>query len=174
MKPSSAGILLSCLLLAVSACTASRQAAMPDATTTFVVVRHAEKSKDDARDPSLSEAGRKRALALARLLADAPLTAAHATGYRRTQQTAEPAAQAHGLTVRIYDAQQSATSLATQLLAADGGGTVLVVGHSNTVPDIVSALSGQAVEAIADDEYDRLYRVRIVAGGKPRVELERY
>ena len=166
---------LACLLLStLVACSSSPTVNDADATATFVIVRHAEKSSDDARDPSLSETGKGRAQSLARLLADAPLSAAYATGFRRTQQTARPAAVAHGIEVTIYDAQLPATTFAAQLRAAHAHGTVLVVGHSNTVPEIVSALSGQPVNAMSDDQYDQVYRVRTGADGKTILVLDQY
>lgn len=173
MKSHLARRLTGCLVLALSACTAL-PSDPASTTTTFVIVRHAEKGNDDARDPSLSEAGRARALALAGRLADAPLKAAYATDYRRTQQTAQPAAEAHKLTVTTYDAQQSAAAFATQLRAAHTSGTVLVVGHSNTVPEVAAALSGQSVEPMAESEFDRLYRVHIASNGTTTVERSRY
>lgn len=124
------------MAMALVACNTTKpEAAM---TTTFVIVRHAEKGTDDPRDPALSETGQGRAQALARLLVDAPLTAAYATGYRRTQQTARPAAEAHGIAVTTYDAQLPATAFASNLRATHHGGTILVVGHSNTVPEIAT------------------------------------
>jgi broad specificity phosphatase PhoE len=162
------------LLLALAACSSTPMAKDIDAAATFVIVRHAEKSTDDARDPSLSETGKARAQSLARLLADAPLSVAYATGFRRTQQTAQPAADAHGIGITIYDAQIPATALASQLRAAHAHGTVLVVGHSNTVPDIVAALSGQPVDAISDDQYDLVYRVGTGPDGKPTLTRDRY
>ena len=143
--------------------------------TTFVIVRHAEKATDDPRDPSLSEAGHARAQALARLLADTPLNAAYATPYRRTQQTAAPAADAHGISVSTYDAAIPAAQFATQLRATHAkGGTVLVVGHSNTVPDIAAALSGQQTDAMPELEFNRLYRIRVTADGNTSLATERY
>lgn len=167
------GGLLAFLILALAACTTAPTSPAP-AATTFVVVRHADKGNDDARDPSLSEAGRTRALALARLLADTPLTAAYATGYRRTRQTAQPAAEAHDLAVTTYDAQVSPQAFASRLRLEHAGGTVLVVGHSNTVPEIVGALSGQAVAPMAEDEFDRFSRVRIAPDGTATLDQSRY
>lgn len=167
--------LLACLLLSVlAACGNAPPVKDADAAVTFVIVRHAEKSSDDARDPSLSEIGKARAQGLARLLADTPLSAAYATGFRRTQQTAQPTADAHGVRITIYDAQMPATALASQLRAAHAHGTVLVVGHSNTVPEIVSALSGQPVDAMSDELYDLLYRVRTGSDGKITLIRDRY
>ena len=167
-------LLVGLLLSALAACSSAPQISGNDAATTFVIVRHAEKSTDDPQDPSLSETGKARAQSLARLLADAPLRAAYATGYRRTQQTAQPAADAHGVKIALYDAELPATTFATQLRAANAHGMVLVVGHSNTVPDIVSALSGQPVDAISDDQYDLVYRVRVGPDGKVTLTRDRY
>lgn len=167
--------LLACLLLSVlSGCGSAPATKDSDAAPAFVVVRHAEKSSDDARDPSLSETGKARAQALARLLADAPLAAAYATGYRRTQQTARPAADAHGVAVTLYDAQLPATALAARLRAVHAHGTVLIVGHSNTVPDIVAALSGQPVDAMSDEQYDLVYRVGTGSDGRTTLSRDRY
>ncbi len=165
-------LFLTGILIATNACSPIK----PDSgfATTFVIVRHAEKGEDDARDPSLSETGRQRAQALARLLANAPLTAAYATAYQRTQQTAQPAADSHGIGVMIYDARLPANEFAATLRASHHGGTVLVVGHSNTVPEIVAALSGTVVPAIADDEFDRIYRIDIKADGEATLLQDRY
>lgn len=143
-------------------------------TTTFILVRHAEKGTDDARDPSLSDVGRARAARLARLLADAPLTAAYATAYRRTRQTAQAAADAHGIAVTLYDAQMPEAAFASQLRALHARGTVLVVGHSNTVPGLAAALSGAAVEAMPDAQFDRIYRVDIGTDGKATLSQNSY
>ena len=165
-------LFLTGILVATNACSPIK----PDSgfATTFVIVRHAEKGENDARDPSLSEAGKQRAQSLARLLANAPLTAAYATAYQRTQQTAQPVAKSHGIGVMTYDAQLPANAFASILRASHNGTTVLVVGHSNTVPEIVAALSGTVVPAIADDEFDRIYRIDIKADGEATLLQDRY
>ena len=161
------------LAIMLSAC--STVAPLTDrVATTFIVVRHAEKATDDAKDPSLSRLGRQRADLLAARLAQEPLVAAYATGFRRTRQTAQPAADAHDIAISAYDAQLPAAVFASQLRAAHGRGTVLVVGHSNTVPEIVAALSGAPVDAMSEQQFDRLYRVSIDADGKATLVEERY
>lgn len=166
-------IVASCMLV-LAACSTTSPASPGTGAIEYVIVRHAEKGTDDRRDPSLSEAGVARAQALARLLADAPLRAVYATGYKRTQQTGAPAATMHGLAVSTYDAELPASSFTTQLQAAHEDGVVLVVGHSNTVPQIVSALSGQPVEPMPDTVFDRLYRVRVDASGKATLVQDVY
>ncbi len=146
-------------------------APMPDAGASFIVVRHAEKSNDDPRDPSLSEAGHARAKRLADRLSASELVAAYATDYRRTQQTVQPAATVHGITIDTYDAGQPAAELAARLKTAHSHGIVLVAGHSNTVPDIVSALCACIAEPMPDSEYDRISVVQIARDGRATLEL---
>ncbi|HUR00226.1 MAG TPA: phosphoglycerate mutase family protein [Gemmatimonadaceae bacterium] len=163
------------------ACTVAQTSGVSPATalTTVVVVRHAEKSADDPRDPSLTVAGVERANALATVLADAGVTAVYTTQYRRNRQTAAALAQNLGIAVteRPIDATNSASyanDLAREILTRHSGKTVLVVGHSNTVPDIVRALSGRSVAPISDPEYDHIFIVEIAPAGSPRLMHLRY
>lgn len=131
---------------------------------TVFLVRHAERadakpgtSPTMAADPDLSDAGRTRAASLAAALKDAKITAIYVTEFKRTQQTAAPLAKALGLTVRVVTAKNAA-DLVKQLEA--GPGNALVVGHSNTVPDVIKGLGVTTPVAIGDDEFDHLFLVR--------------
>lgn len=139
-----------------------------------VVVRHAEKAADGGRDPVLSAAGMERAQTLAKLLGDRPPAAIYATQYRRTQLTAAPLARASQQRIHVRPAGESAASLAAHLRNDRPQGTVLVVGHSNTVPALVEALGGQAIAPIGEDEYDHVFIVTIPAEGPARLESGRY
>ena len=143
------------------------------AGTTFIVVRHAEKVPDNSSDPRLSATGEARAKALAASLAGEPLQAVYATAFRRTQLTAAPTAQAHALQVITYDAKQSATQLATQLKQAHPTGAVLVVGHSNSAPDIAAALCACDVPRMQETEYGRRMTIRIAADGSAHLMTTR-
>lgn len=145
-----------------------------DAGATFVLVRHAEKADDGSKDPPLCGAGEARARLLSASLASAPLRAAYATGYRRTQATAAPSAQSHSLSVTAYDANRPTADLAAQLRRDHREGTVLLVGHSNTVPAIAAALCGCRVAPMADDEFDRRITIAVAADGKATLREERY
>ena len=125
--------------IALSACASLPMSSTP-ATVDFIVVRHAEKETgaDVGQDPALTAAGRVRAAAIAQALADAPVAAVYSTDYARTRETALPTARAHGLEVVTYDAREPAETLAARLRASHATGTVLVVGHSNTVPAIAT------------------------------------
>lgn len=152
---------------------------MPPEGLVVVVVRHAEKASNTARDPDLSAVGRARGEALAERLRGLPLAAAYATPFKRTQQTAAPTARAQGieLVVREFssrDPDTDAQALREALLRDHRGEAVLVVGHSNTVPAIVEALSGVEVEAMPETEYDRISLVRMAADGSAELSVERY
>lgn len=146
----------------------ARATADATAPLAFIVVRHAEKV-DDSRDPALSAAGEARARALAVQLRDTPLVAAWTSPFARTRQTALATAQAHGLQPREYDAALPATQLAAMLRDAHRHGTVLVVGHSNTVPAIVAALCGCPVDPIDEATYGGRYDIDHDADGRPRL-----
>jgi broad specificity phosphatase PhoE len=162
------------LLLASLAACGTMPPGDASAPLTFVVVRHAEKATDDPGNPGLSAAGQARAVALAHRLRDAPLVAAYATEFRRTQQTAQPTADAHAVPVKAYYARGPAREIAAQWKLAHHGGSVLVVGHSNTVPDLVAALCGCETAPMDDSEYDRLSLVRIGSDGRATLEVGRY
>lgn len=156
-----------------------RAAPVSGAVTTVIVVRHAEKSTDDPRDPSLSAAGQERTRTLSDVLRDAGVTDIYTTQYKRTRQTAEPFARERGIVMveRPASAANSATyadDLAREILTRSVGKAVLVVGHSNTVPDIVRSLSGRSVPALADADYDRIFIVVIPPSGSPRLMQTRF
>lgn len=150
------------LSLTLSACASTP----PAPSASYVIVRHAEKASDDPRDPNLSDAGRARAERLASWLKNEPLGAVYATAYRRTQQTGEPTARAHELSVTTYEAKQPAADFAAQLRRDRPQGTTLIVGHSNTAPDIAAALCGCTVAPMPETEFDRRMRVDIDANGR--------
>ena len=133
------------------------------AQQTVFLVRHAERADSSpgtsptmAADPDLSEAGRARAEHLAEALKDAKITAIFATEFKRTQQTAAPLAKALGLTVKVVRSNSEA-SLIADLKAAKGN--VLVVGHSNTVPEIIKRLGVTTAVSIGDNDFDNLFVV---------------
>ena len=161
-------LLLACLL---AACVSQpRQTA---AVATFIVVRHAEKATDDPRDPALTQAGRVRADRLATSLASLPLRAVYATAFKRTQQTAEPSAHAHAVAVITYDAKQPISEFGARLKGTHLVGTILVVGHSNTVPDIAAVLCSCEVPSMADTEYDRRMTIRVAPNGAANLTITR-
>jgi broad specificity phosphatase PhoE len=138
---------------------------------TVIVVRHAEKAATPADDPPLTAAGEERAKDLLAAIRDAGVSAAITTQFARTKATAQPTVAALSLQTEIVTAG-SAASHPQDVAAAvrkHAGHTVLVVGHSNTVPAIIEALGAKRPAAICDAEYDNLYVVTIAADGKAGV-----
>jgi phosphohistidine phosphatase SixA len=117
------------------------------------VVRHAERV-DDKTD-ALSATGEQRAWCLAATLKDAKVTAVITSTFQRTQQTAAPTAKEFNVNAEAVTADDF-TAIAVRARAAAPKGDVLIVGHSNTVPQIVKALSNQNVTVGATD-YDKLF-----------------
>jgi len=134
-------------------------------------VRHAEKV-DSSEDPELSVAGLERAAALAATLRSAEIEYMHSSDFIRTRDTAAPTATDHGLEVALYD-PRDLPALVEKLREA--GGRHLVVGHSNTTPQLAELLGGQAGSAIDEaSEYDRLYVVTVGKQDEASSVLMRY
>jgi broad specificity phosphatase PhoE len=148
-------------------------------TTTVVLIRHAEKQVGAISDAPLSPPGEVRAARLAQMFGDAStfgrVQKIYVTDTRRTQQTAAGVAQRLGLTPEIVTAKTDSTELARRVLRENRGGRALVVGHSNTVPEIVAALSDdQGVPAIGEEEFDTLYVVTVPSIGRASVLRLKY
>jgi 2,3-bisphosphoglycerate-dependent phosphoglycerate mutase len=140
------------------------------------LVRHAERAdtgmasaKMAGADPDLSAAGMARAKALAAMLKDARITAVVTTEYKRTRQTGEPAASAAGLSLTVIESKNTAAAI-EKLKSAQGN--VLIVGHSNTVPELLKGLGVTEPVTIAEDEFDALFVV--TRGAPPTLVRLRY
>ncbi|MEO8621763.1 MAG: histidine phosphatase family protein [bacterium] len=155
-------------LLVIAPVVARAQSAATGSTT-IIVVRHAEKAAEPAADPPLTTAGATRAHALAAFLHDAGVRAVISTQYARTRLTASPTASALRLPVEILDARFTPRATADSLLAKHRGQTMLVVGHSNTVPAIVEALGAPRPADICDAGYDNAFVVTVPVSGTATV-----
>jgi broad specificity phosphatase PhoE len=122
--------------------------------TTVIVLRHAEKATQPADDPPLTAAGLARANALADVLTDAGVKAIFVTEFRRTAETAAPLAARIHLQPHVISAAKRQELVETIRKIQDG--TVVVVGHSNTIPEIVGELGGPSSVVIPDTEFDNL------------------
>lgn len=142
-------------------------------SASVLVVRHAEKADPSDPDTPLSTVGDARAQALAATLKGKRLKAVYATEFKRTQQTAAPSAHEAGVEVIVISNAERATLL-ERARAVPMGSAVLIVGHSNTVPEIVRELSGETVDAINEDEFDNLYEVVFEADGRKRLVRSTY
>ncbi len=152
------------LLVAVPAVLAAQE------PTVVILVRHAEKAAEPANDPPLTPAGEARAAALAAALREARVSGIVSTQFRRTLETAAPLARGLGLTpdtVRAggQSAAQHAQAVAAHVRDRYAGRTVLVVGHSNTIPPIIAALGGPRMPDLCDPEYAHLFVLVLRADG---------
>ncbi len=147
--------LITCALLVWIGLAGARAQAQP--VKIVYVVRHAEKAAQDG-DPELSPPGRIRALALSHLLERVRIVGLFATQYRRTRQTLEPLSVAHSVPIETIGAGE-VEELIGRIRTAVGPGSIVVAGHSNTVPEIVERLTGVEIEEIAETHYDGLFQV---------------
>jgi len=148
------------------------------ATTTIIFVRHAEQTSHDEADPSLSEAGKRRVAELTRQLEFADVVqgidAIYSTDLKRSTETAQPLAERLDLPINIYDGSDTETVL-EEILKAHKGKVILVVGHSNTVPELIANLgASKNVPPIERDEFDNIYIISIPWFGKTKTIRLRY
>ena len=143
-------------------------AAQQNVRTVFLV-RHEEKTSA-AGDAPLSPEGQKRADCLAVTLKDAGIKQIYVTDAMRTQQTAAPLAKALKITPKILPAKDPNALIKD--LVYSGGGNILVVGHSDTVPFVIARMQGGTVPPIGENEYDRMFVMTIAeAAGMPAATL---
>lgn len=153
--------------------TATAQSNLP---TTIYLVRHAEKVTDDPtnKDPMLTENGENRAIALAKTFNKIEINNIYSTNYKRTTATAAPLAKNQKKEIKIYDLKKLKTEVET-ILKDNKGKNALIVGHSNTVLEMIEALGGKRpVAAIYDQEYDYLFQLVIGADGTSEVKVMHY
>ncbi|MEO7989856.1 MAG: phosphoglycerate mutase family protein [Chryseolinea sp.] len=149
-------------------------AAQKNTITTFILVRHAEKAMDGTKDPELKPEGVDRATRLADMLSKTPVDAIYSTNFKRTKNTVLPFASARGLLVQNYEALE--VREIESMLKKHVGGTILISGHSNTIPWIANLLIGkQEYGDFADDDYGNILIISVVEIGKvAKVTLLRY
>lgn len=134
--------------------------------TTFILVRHAEKGDDGTEDPALTREGEGRALRLAFMLRDTDIDAIYSTNFRRTKNTAQPLAELQGLEVLPYEPNKPEEIL--KIVEQHKGKTVLMVGHSNTIPWTANLLLGKKeYDDFKESEYGIML---IVSVGKTNKE----
>jgi broad specificity phosphatase PhoE len=162
------------LALATASC-AAPPAAPP---TTVLVVRHAEKASG-GDNPPLTDAGARRAQALAGVAREAGVRAIYSSQFIRNVETVRPLSEAAGvpvtqMEVNLDEPGDYGKRLADEILAKHAGETVVVVSHLNTIPAIVEALSGRPVAPLNDVEYANMFVVVVTRGGEPRVIRAQY
>jgi broad specificity phosphatase PhoE len=152
---------------------------------TVFLVRHAERADEPRQDPPLTEKGVARSEALARLLSTADIKAIYTSQFARTKLTAEPLAKQLGITATAISlktspsnpraiAEESAKEIVDKIMLSQQGGSVLVVGHSNSIPDVIKMLGGNDVPTIDEKKFDDLFFVTVYANGRAKVVHLKY
>lgn len=131
------------------------------------LLRHAQKQDDGSKDPSLTERGRQQGQRLAKLLQHADIQRIYTTDYRRTRETVAALSVLTGAEIRIYQPSDLASFART---LQQRGENAVVVGHSNTTPQLIGILGGSA-EAMSESDYGDLYQLQIHQGKVITVHL---
>ncbi|MEX2477440.1 MAG: phosphoglycerate mutase family protein [Gracilimonas sp.] len=153
----------------------AQESTKADDITTLIFVRHAEKLDDGTKDPSLNEKGVMRAEKLSDLLQqNYDLKAIYSTGYKRTLETSTPISKKTGLEINQYGLSNP-DSLINDIIELHKGQQVLIMGHSNTTPNLVNtALGKQTFDQLDESEYDNIFEVKIDAAGNATVKRYKY
>ncbi|HVU31345.1 MAG TPA: phosphoglycerate mutase family protein [Sphingomicrobium sp.] len=138
------------------------------AADTIFVMRHLQKA--DGSDPPLSSEGRANAKALSDLLAKSGIKAIFATPTRRAMETAEPLASRLKIKIRTYDPDNPQALIAT---VDSIRGAVLVVGHSNTVGDLVARFGGKQPVSLTEEDYGTVFVVSHDDGSVSQIKVQR-
>ena len=154
------------LLLALVVASAALASQPTTAATKIYVMRHLQKA--EGNDPPLSAEGAANAQKLVTILGKRKIRAIFATPTRRAMETAQPLAARLGLTVTPYDPAKPG-ALAAKVAAMPGA--VLIVGHSNTVPDLVVRVGGKEAVALTEQDYGTVFVVTHEDGKVSRIEV---
>lgn len=119
------------------------------------VTRHYDTPAGE-RDPDLLPQGKARADKLASWFYGRTLKAIYVSDFKRARQTAAPLAATLGVTPETYDPRDTPAIVAR---AKAAGGPVLIVGHSNTVPDIVEQLGGKRPGELKHEDFGDLWTI---------------
>jgi broad specificity phosphatase PhoE len=164
------------LPLLVVAASLGFAAATANAQQMLILVRHAELQAAAMAAPKqvpLSQAGTARAARLAELLKDAGIDAIYATDFRRTQKTAEPLSRGLKETITIVP-KSDPNELLARLRKEHAGHKVLLVGHTDTLPGLLSALGYPGNVKIEPDDYGNIFVLVPKGEGLPVVTRLHY
>jgi Histidine phosphatase superfamily (branch 1) len=148
------------LLLSITIISTAQIPAGVSSKTVLYFVRHAE--KQGGSDPALTVNGNIRAGDLMRYLQNKKVKHIYATQYKRTQMTGDSMRLQLGIDTVLYKAEESGADLFNKMAAnGDFKKVILVIGHSNTVPDYIkkAGVANYPVTDIADNEFDNIYKV---------------
>ena len=156
-------VLLLAVLTLVAACKESGKINLVEKenTSVYYFIRHAEKDRSDPtnKNPSLTLQGLERANKWAVFFKDKNIAAVYSTNYIRTQQTALPIAKEQNIEIINYTTKEL---ISEKFIANNKGKNIVIVGHSNTTPELVNILLGEKkYEDISDSENNNLFVVTL-------------
>jgi len=161
------------LILCLMATQAVSAQSINEDFVTIYLTRHAEKKIEATPDPELTEDGLKRADRLAWIMKDLKVQIIYSTNFKRTQKTVEPLAKQNKIPVMFYEVLDMG-KLSVEL-KKQFGQTIVISGHSNTIPDFVNHLIGEnRFGNIDDNDYTNLFLVKIHRSGSVSVEVLKY
>jgi 2,3-bisphosphoglycerate-dependent phosphoglycerate mutase len=142
-----------------------------DKTTTYYLIRHAEKDRTDTknRNPNLNKKGQERAKKWANYFKNIDLEAVYSTKYNRTMQTAKRSADSKGLEIQNYDPKKMYDAVFQK---ETKGKIVLIVGHSNTTPVFVNKILGEEKYENMNDTDNASVYIVMVTGNKKTSTIE--
>jgi len=118
-------------------------------STTFILVRHAEKM-NDSDDPGLTQQGVLRANKLYEMVSKSEIGAIYSTDYNRTKATVQVVSDKFDIPIGIYEPAPE-TGVTESWIKNHRGETVLVSGHSNTIPGLANKLLARTY---FEDDFD--------------------
>ncbi len=148
----------------------------PTTATTLILIRHGERNNPTIADPPggprLNAAGKKRAQTLVHVLGKTGIKVIYTSTYTRTQETAQPLAAilAAVTSVQLTDAAQ----IKNHILLNHSGKTILVVGHSDSVPALINLFTGGHLPNINDAEFDNMFVLTALNTGQAFVTRLKY
>ncbi len=153
-------------------CNTDKEGDKEPVISTFYFIRHAEKDRTDPenKDPELNQDGLNRAIRWAEVFDPIELNAIYSTNYERTSMTAAPTSVKKDIDITYYDAK---TIDMDSFKMKNKGLSVLVVGHSNTTPNLVNKVLGmEKYQQIDDNDNSNLFIVRIIDGEATDIRLK--
>ncbi len=136
--------------------TAKEVSAQKDSLTKVFIIRHAEKADDGSKDPSLSVNGKNRAAAFAKTMSKTRINKIYSTPYKRTRETVDALSVQSGVPVEKYNPMD--LDGIKVLVGNNKGKTLVLVGHSNTIPPILNLFSQSSqYKDIPENEFDNIW-----------------
>ncbi|MBW8524434.1 histidine phosphatase family protein [Chryseobacterium chendengshani] len=136
------------------------QSEIKSTETVLILLRHAEK-ENVGNDPELSADGKMRAEELKKILKNVHVDAVFTTPFNRTRQTVAPLAAEKNLLIKEYSPKETPQQFIENIIAQNRGKVVVIVGHSNTIPEMVKILSDNTIDPkINDAQFDNLFVIK--------------